>query len=444
MISNLILKKNILEKKFLEFWLIILLPVCAIFSIFILELFLIVLSLSFILRNIFFPEKKYFINKFTIVFFFFYLYLFLRYLFSEHYDHENYLFIIFYFRFGLYVITVYYFLSKINNLENSFYRSIVFCVIALLIDGFIQFYTGKNIIGYELIDGNRVSSFFGEESILGSYLLKILPFLYIFLFYNKNSNKNIFFIFFIIILTNVLIFISGERASFILMLLMTLYFLFMIKKLRKIKFFSIIVMSSIIIFIFINSDGTQKRYLQTIKEVIKTENLSIFSENFTEEEKIEANRVNTEILDPKFTIGDLYILTPTHHNYFLTSINMFKDKKFIGHGPKSFRNLCKDQNYSINRNSCSSHPHNYYIQLLAEFGFLGFIVPFLVFIFFCIKIIKLYFKNQNNYIFTCLYVFMLINLWPITSTGNFFNNWISILIYIPFSFYLYYLEKKHE
>ena len=39
---------------------------------------------------------------------------------------------------------------------------------------------------------------------------------------------------------------------------------------------------------------------------------------------------------------------------------------------------------------------------------------------------------------------MLINLWPITSTGNFFNNWISILVYIPFSFYLYYLDKKHE
>ena len=36
----------------------------------------------------------------------------------------------------------------------------------------------------------------------------------------------------------------------------------------------------------------------------------------------------------------------------------------------------------------------------------------------------------------------LVNFWPITSTGNFFNNWISILIYLPISFYMFYKDKN--
>ena len=124
-----------------------------------------------------------------------------------------------------------------------------------------------------MIDNNRVSSFFGEESILGSYLLKILPFLYLCI--SSNSNKKyIYLIIFLIVVTNALIFISGERAAFILMLLMTFYFVFMVRILKKIKLFLILFMSISIVLVFFNFEGTQKRYLQTIKEMIQTDNLS--------------------------------------------------------------------------------------------------------------------------------------------------------------------------
>ena len=63
---------------------------------------------------------------------------------------------------------------------------------------------------------------------------------------------------------------------------------------------------------------------------------------------------------------------------------------FFGAGPKSFRVLCDENLYGINRWSCSSHPHNYYIQLLAEVGLIGFsflLIAYISFIYVLFRII---------------------------------------------------------
>ena len=44
----------------------------------------------------------------------------------------------------------------------------------LILDGFYQFYNGENILGWKLID-TRISSFFKDELILGSYLSRMFP-----------------------------------------------------------------------------------------------------------------------------------------------------------------------------------------------------------------------------------------------------------------------------
>ena len=160
---NLIKNKNILSENRLEHLLIILLPFFAIFSIFLLEVALILVSVGFIIKNFKNFEKEFFLNQFCFLFLIFYIYLLVRYFISDTYESQSYLFVIFYFRYGLYVISVYYFLSKISKLQNNFLKSIVLCTIILIIDGFIQFIIGKNIIGYQIIDNNRVSSFFGDE-----------------------------------------------------------------------------------------------------------------------------------------------------------------------------------------------------------------------------------------------------------------------------------------
>ena len=202
----------------------------------------------------------------------------------------------------------------------------------------------------------------------------------------------------------------------------------MFKNLRFLRTILITFTSIIIIYIFLNSENVSQRYLKTLDEFSK-------SENYT----------NNQILDKKLINTKFYIISPTHHNYFLTSINMFKDNKIFGQGPRSFRYLCDKDKYKINIYSCSTHPHNYYIQVLAELGLIGFIFLLVFYLYICRKIflIILYSNKKDNSYLICILAFFLINLWPITSTGNFFNNWLSILIYMPFSFLLL-KEKNHD
>ena len=404
-----------------------LIPFSAIFSIFILDFSLLVLSISFITRC--FKEKNYsfFINKFSFFFSIFYLYIFIRYIFRDT-DYNSFNSVFFYFRYGLYVISIYFFLSKIKNLEKMFLNSVLCAITIIVIDSIIQYLFGHNILGYQIIDNNRLSSFFGEESILGSFLLKFLPFIYLIASQSLKNKSKLVFTMLLIAISDVIIFLSGERASFIMMVFLTIYFIFMFKNLRFLRTILITFTSIIIIYIFLNSENVSQRYLKTLDEFSK-------SENYT----------NNQILDKKLINTKFYIISPTHHNYFLTSINMFKDNKIFGQGPRSFRYLCDKDKYKINIYSCSTHPHNYYIQVLAELGLIGFIFLLVFYLYICRKIflIILYSNKKDNSYLICILAFFLINLWPITSTGNFFNNWLSILIYMPFSFLLL-KEKNHD
>ena len=60
-----------------------------------------------------------------------------------------------------------------------------------------------------------------------------------------------------------------------------------------------------------------------------------------------------------------------HEEHYLSALKMFIDKPLIGQGSGMFRHLCLEENFTKNKLTCSSHPHNFYIQLLAENGLIG-------------------------------------------------------------------------
>ena len=126
---------------------------------------------------------------------------------------------------------------------------------------------------------------------------------------------------------------------------------------------------------------------------------------------------------------------------------MFYEKPITGHGSKLFRDLC--ENYITIGGGCSSHPHNYYLQMLAENGIIGFCIMFFIFIYFTFKIFKMIVNNKFiNHQYYSKYLIMIvffINFFPFMPHGNFFNNWLSALIFFPLGILLYFSfnsEKK--
>jgi len=139
----------------------------------------------------------------------------------------------------------------------------------------------------------------------------------------------------------------------------------------------------------------------------------------------------------------IVIFSKTYEGHYQISLNMFKEKPLLGHGVKSFRKYCeKPENY-VAQNACTTHPHNVYMQLLAETGLLGFLLIFGLFVILVLKLIKisyLSFFNKNYKIDdykTTIYIFYAVNLFPLLPSGNFFNNWLSIIYYLPAGYFIY-------
>ena len=103
---------------------------------------------------------------------------------------------------------------------------------------------------------------------------------------------------------------------------------------------------------------------------------------------------------------------------------MWKDHPFQGIGLNNFNYLCKnDKRYSsiIINYSCTSHPHNFYLQWLVETGIFGLFI-FIIYIFILLLIIKKN-KNETKYISLSIYIIL---FWPIMSTGSLLKNWMGI------------------
>ena len=96
------------------------------------------------------------------------------------------------------------------------------------------------------------------------------------------------------------------------------------------------------------------------------------------------------------------------------------------------------------KNGCNTHPHNFYIQLLAETGLIGFIFIFSVFIYLLLQIVKNIFFKSFKDSEICILIGFFVVLWPLTTNGNFFNNWINLISFYPLGFFLYLQNKKEK
>ena len=331
----------------------------------------------------------------------------------------------------LFVFALVLFFYNFKKLFKLFYISFFLSLSLLFIDSIIQFVFQIDIFRGKEIHINRISSFFGDELIMGSYVSRLLPVVLAISLLTNIKNKY-FFNIIILFFSFILIILSGERlAAFYYIGTILIYFLLIKKYLFT---FFVITAISFTLGISFKPNLIDRFYDNTISQLNETN--SIYSYR--------------------------------HTLHYLTAYQMFLDKKFLGHGLKSFRYKCSDNKYQnlINlkqkidkenliknkkyykyvdeyENGCNTHPHNIYLEHMSELGLLG--LSFLILIFFCslIKFFKYTFQNifvNKNNVYnisrSLILTGILLQLFPLVPSGSYFNNWMLIIFYLSIGIYL--------
>lgn len=329
---------------------------------------------------------------------------------------------LFYFRIGVFACLIWHLIEQDKKILDYFFYVLVICYSLLVVDGYIQYFTGYNTLGFWYSENYRISSFFGDELIMGSYLSRLYPLLFALFLVKQKKLFEFYFVSLLFILVSGLIFMSGERTAFFLHIMSLLFIFILIKQFVKFRTILAIFLISLLSILISTNEKFQHRF---IKDPLS--HIQIFNKN-----------------------QKTLIFTPNHDSLIRTALNIFKDRPIVGHGPKMFRVLCKDQKYAVGIHSCSTHPHNFYVQLLAETGLIGFLFLFSALIYVVYssaKQLKGILFKKKSYLSdyqVCLLACILITVWPFTPNGNFFNNWLAICYSLPVGFFLHSVYGKNK
>ena len=402
----------------------LLIPISLVLSKFLADFFLSLIVVFFILYTIKYRISKYYFNKIFIFFIIFCLYLIFN---SLLINGEIPLSVFFLFRFGFFSIATWFLLDNNKNLLKYILFSIFLSSLLVTIDAFIQLNFETNLFGYKFDisqSDSRLSGLFKDELILGSYLTRFGPlvFLYFYLtIYLKKNNNNSLSTFLFIIYFNIyfiLIIFSGERLSLIYFFL-TVLFIFLFINLIKIR--KIIIISLLFGCFFLS--------LKPPTRVI-----------FSTEAQLKGS---FEKKEDSYTLKKIEELPIAHIQHWRVAIQMIKNNFFFGIGPKKFRVKCNESEYYI-KEGCANHPHNIYFQLFAEAGMIGFFfgiiaITFITYnIFFTKKKYKKTSTVNNKLIITKFTLFCLfLHFFPFLPNSDLLNNWINIIIFIPIGIYLH-------
>ncbi len=324
---------------------------------------------------------------------------------------------------------IFYFVIKflINKNLINFKLFFIFCFICtyfVSLDLMYQLNSGKDVFGYVSADPRRYAGPFGTEFIAGSYLQRFALFA-LFLFPIFFNNKDKIYLYLLSLLTFILIMtgliVAGNRVPLILFIILIACILFFYKPMKKFLFLFFLL--NIIVFTTLwnfnpNIKSHLNAFTERMSEIVEFASTVIIK---NKESNYEVDKDNI-IEYYKYSIyvnGKVIPLKNIYIKEFYSGYRTWSENKYFGGGIKSFRYNCASFN-------CSSHPHNYYLEILSELGLVGFFLILIVFF----KVLfnsflnleaKKHPLNYDKIIIPFMFLFF-IEIFPIKSTGSFFTT----------------------
>jgi hypothetical protein len=153
--------------------------------------------------------------------------------------------------------------------------------------------------------------------------------------------------------------------------------------------------------------------------------------------------------NPKYDKDYIRYFSQEHENLAYTALLIIKNDFLFGSGVKTFYQRCDDLKKSIklvqnkrgNQIVCSTHPHNLFTSSFCRNWIFWIYNSYFFFNYNYKKFNKNFLKKNKSDIsssFFFINLSLLINIFPFVPSGNFFNNWLSLILYFQIGIYLYY------
>ncbi len=290
-----------------------------------------------------------------------------------------------------------YWLSSYHQELRKIAKVMVWALILAGIDGIYQYCTGFSLAGTPYEQERLTGPF--KKVVIGIYTAKLsFPFLGILFYYVWRENKKwmkmvllaaLLFCFTVILLSN-------ERTATltfsIAMLFTAVGFFFVFRKTRALIFALLLLTAGGVIFAYQSQPALQKR-LHVTHEMVQD-----FS--------------NSE-----------------YAQLWKASILLWQDHPITGVGMLNFRSACPALLEQGRVLFCNAHSHNLYLEVLSEFGTIGFMLMLMLVVSLITVIIEQHSSHpRERWVLTFFAAAgLFINFFPLAPTQSFFSSWPALL-----------------